>query len=325
MPGVAIYVVWAVATPRRCTRSVPATGFAALDTGYSALMSKRRTALRSTLRLAPGVVNLAGYDTAAKPSAPGGRGSGKSAAVRSLTKKTGPELASLQERLYAEASAGGQRRLLVVLQGMDTSGKGGVIDHVVGQLGPSGTTVSSFKKPTAEEAAHHFLWRIRRRLPAAGQIGVFDRSHYEDVLVVKVHRQVDNAEVTRRYEEINRFEAELTAAGTTVVKCFLHVSYATQRERLLARLDDPAKHWKFREADIDERQLWSDYQAAYADALEHTSTDAAPWYVIPADQKWYRNWAISELLREVLTELDPQFPDVTLDVNALKRRLQPPN
>lgn len=288
-------------------------------------MSKRRTSLRSTLRLPSGVVNLAGYDSASTPDAPGGKAAGKAAATKALTRIIGPHLASLQERLYAQASAGGSQRVLLVLQGMDTSGKGGVIDHVVGQLGPSGTSVTSFKKPTAEEAAHHFLWRIRRHLPAAGGVGVFDRSHYEDVLVVKVHHQIDDAEAARRYEEINRFEAELAAAGTTVVKCFLHISYATQRERLLARLDDPAKHWKFREGDIDERQLWSEYTAAYEAALEHTSTDAAPWYVVPSDHKWYRNWAISELLREILTEMDPQYPNVQLDVKALKLRLRPPH
>ena len=288
-------------------------------------MSKRRDALRTALRLPPGVVNPAGYDPAATPTPADKIKPRKGRARKALAKSTGPALASLQERLYAEAAAGGGRRLLLVLQGMDTSGKGGVIDHVVGQLGPSGTSVATFKKPTSEELAHHFLWRVRRRLPAAGQVGVFDRSHYEDVIVVKVHHLIDDAEVAHRYEEINRFEADLAQAGTTVVKCFLHISYATQRERLLARLDDPAKHWKFRETDIDERQLWSEYQAAYAAALEHTSTDAAPWYVIPSDHKWYRNWAISELLREVLVEMDPQYPDVQLDVRALKKRLAPPH
>lgn len=289
-------------------------------------MSKPRISLRDVLRLRDGAVDLAGYDAAATRGAPTGRGMrGKAAAKAALDRKTGPALASLQERLYAEAGAGGARRVLLVLQGMDTSGKGGVIDHVVGLLGPSATSVSSFKRPTAEEAAHHFLWRIRKRLPLAGQVGVFDRSHYEDVLVVRVHGLIDDAETARRYDDINRFEAELVAGGTTVVKCFLHVSYDEQRNRLLARLADPLKHWKFRAADIDERQLWTEYQAAYAAALEHTSTDAAPWFVIPADHKWYRNWAISELLREVLTELDPQYPEIALDVAALRERLAPPN
>lgn len=282
--------------------------------------------MRDVLRLPAGSLDLAGYDAGATSGAPAGKGlRGKDAVKVAMGRRTGPALASLQERLYAEAGAGGTRRVLLVLQGMDTSGKGGVIDHVVGLLGPSATSVSSFKRPTAEEAAHHFLWRIRKRVPLAGQVGVFDRSHYEDVLVVKVHALIDDAETARRYDDINRFEAELVAGGTTIVKCFLHVSYTEQRNRLLARLADPLKHWKFREADIDERQLWTHYQAAYAAALEHTSTNAAPWYVIPADHKWYRNWAISELLREVLAELDPQYPDVKLDVAALRKRLAPPN
>ena len=288
---------------------------------YGVLMSKKATSMRDALRLPPGRVDLAGYDAAATPGAPGG----KRAASKTMATRTGPELAALQERLYAEANDGGSRRLLLVLQGMDTSGKGGVIDHVVGLLGPSGVAVSSFKQPTAEELAHNFLWRIRKHVPPAGQIAVFDRSQYEDVLVVRVHGDIDDAETARRYREINRFEAQLTANGTTIVKCFLHISFEQQRNRLLARLDDPLKHWKFKENDIDERQLWSDYQLAYAAALENTSTEPAPWYVIPSDRKWYRNWAITELLRETLVQLDPQYPDVNLDVPRLRQRLAPPN
>jgi PPK2 family polyphosphate:nucleotide phosphotransferase len=233
----------------------------------------------------------------------------------------GPALAGLQERLWAE----GRRSVLLLLQGIDTAGKGGVVTHVVGMLGPEGVKITAFKKPTAEEAAHHFLWRIRKALPPRGVVGVFDRSHYEDVLVPRVHKTMPEEQWRRRYGEINAFEADLAAGGTTVVKCFLHVGYAEQRERLLARLDDPTKHWKFREADIDERAFWSDYQDAYAEMLHECSTEQAPWYVVPSDHKWYRNWAISQILREVFDELDPQYPQANLDVERLRERLQPPH
>ena len=282
-------------------------------------MSKKRTPLRDALRFAPDS-DLAGWD----PSATTGAIGGKAASLKDVT-RTGPRLAALQERLYAQGTAGSERRILLVLQGMDTSGKGGVIDHVVGLLGPAGTEIASFKRPTAEEAAHRFLWRIRRRLPSAGQIGVFDRSHYEDVLIVRVHEQIDDAEADRRLRQINAFEAGLVADGTTVIKCFLHIGYDTQRERLLQRLADPDKHWKFREGDIDERAYWTQYQAAYAAALSATSTDAAPWFVIPADHKWFRNWAVSQILLETLTELDPQYPQSELDVPRLRARLAEPN
>jgi len=175
--------------------------------------------LSATLRAAPGNVNLLGYDTAARPLAPDGKGKAEKQLAR-----TGELLADLQERLYANGSSGDPRRLLLVLQGMDTSGKGGVIEHVVGLVGPGGTSIRSFKKPTPEESAHHFLWRVRRSLPAAGHIGVFDRSHYEDVVVTRVHDWIDDETRTTRIDEINAFEAELHAAGTTVVKCFLHIS-----------------------------------------------------------------------------------------------------
>ncbi len=278
-------------------------------------MSRNPAAVREALRVRPGTVNLAGYDSAATPAAPG---------KKDKTEKAGAAvaagLAGLQERLWAE----GSRSVLLVLQGIDTAGKGGVVSHVVGLLGPEGVVCTAFKRPTPEELAHHFLWRIRKRLPQPGIIGVFDRSHYEDVLVPRVHETVPEAEWRRRYTEINDFEADLTARGTTVIKCFLHISYSTQRERLLARLDDPTKLWKFHESDIDERAYWSDYQAAYTGMLQNCSTDAAPWYVIPSDHKWYRNWAVGQILDETLTELDPQYPEPALDIPRLKARLQPP-
>ncbi|MGH9003703.1 MAG: PPK2 family polyphosphate kinase, partial [Acidimicrobiia bacterium] len=229
-------------------------------------------------------------------------------------------LEGLQDRLYAE----GTRAVLLVLQGMDTSGKSGVIKHVGRALNPHGVKVKAFKAPTDEEKAHDFLWRIRRALPALGQVGIFDRSHYEDVLVVRVHGWVPEDEWRRRYDAINRFEAEVAAAGTTIVKCMLHISYDYQRERLLARLEDPEKRWKFNEGDIEERKLWPAYQEAYGDALRSCS-EAAPWYVIPADNRWYRKWAVARLLAETLTEMDPKYPQPDLDVEALEARLAPPS
>ncbi len=270
--------------------------------------------MRAQLALEPGPVVLAGYDTAAGPM-----GSAKKQS------KLARQLPGLQERLWAEATAGGARRVLLVLQGIDTAGKGGVTEHVVGMCGPIGVQYTAFKKPTPEELEHDFLWRIRRKLPGPGVIGVFDRSHYEDVLVPRVHRLIPETELAARYEQINAFEAELAEAGTTVLKCYLHISYDTQRERLLARLDKPDKHWKFNADDVTERRHWSDYIAAFEAMLENCSSPAAPWYVVPSDSKKYRNWAVGELLRETLAELDPQYPQPDLDVDELRQRLQPPN
>ena len=272
--------------------------------------------IRDALRVAPGAVDLSAFDTAATPRAPG-----KKSTTLEETVSMGPELAAQQERLWAEA----RRSVLLILQGIDTAGKGGVVTHVVGMLGPEGVKITAFKQPTAEERAHHFLWRIRKALPPRGVVGVFDRSHYEDVLVPRVHKTMPEGEWRPRYGEINAFEAGLAAAGTTVVKCFLHIGYAEQRERLLARLDDPTKHWKFHEADVDERAFWSDYQDAYAGMLQECSTEQAPWYVVPSDHKWYRNWAVGQILREVFEDLDPQYPDTDLDVPRLRERLRPPH
>ena len=271
------------------------------------------------LRVAEGPVTLLDYDPAGKPLGP----QSKPKALTELT-STGKVLAAQQEMLYANGASGDQRRVLLVLQGTDTSGKDGVVRHVVGQVGPAGVSITSFKRPTAEEAAHHFLWRIRRALPAAGMIGVFNRSHYEDVLVTRVHASIDDEAWAERIADIRAFEERLVASGTVLLKCFLHISYAEQRKRLLARLDDPSKVWKFNPADLDERAYWSDYQAAYAEALAATSTESAPWYVIPSDSKWYRNWAVSQLLRDALLGLDLSFPAADFDVEAARARLQPP-
>jgi PPK2 family polyphosphate:nucleotide phosphotransferase len=233
-------------------------------------------------------------------------------------------LAAQQELLFANADTGG-RRVLLILQGTDTSGKDGVVRHVVGQVGPAGVKISAFKKPSPAEAAHHFLWRVQRALPGPGLIGVFNRSHYEDVLITKVHNWIDEPTWEQRIADINTFEAGLVDSGTTIIKCFLHISYAEQRARLLARLDDPTKYWKFNPADLDERARWSDYQSTYAQVLERTSTEAAPWYVIPSDRKWYRNWAIGKLLAEALLDLKLEYPPADFDIAASKARLQPPH
>lgn len=213
-------------------------------------------------------------------------------------------LHDLQERLYAEA----RRSLLVVLQAMDAGGKDGTIEHVFRGMNPQGVRVASFKAPTPEELAHDFLWRVHKEVPRKGEVGVFNRSHYEDVLVVRVHELVPEDVWRKRYGHIRDFEQGLVDAGTTIVKLLLHISKDEQRERLQARLDDPAKHWKFNRADLDERARWDDHLAAFEEAIAETSTEAAPWYVIPADRKWYRNWAVLRLLLATLAQMDPRFP-----------------
>ena len=226
-------------------------------------------------------------------------------------------LEGCQERLTAE----GRRSLLVVLQGMDTSGKDGTIKHVIGAMNPQGCRVAAFKAPTAQERAHGFLWRIRRQLPGPGVVGVFNRSHYEDVVVVRVHHLVPEAEWRRRYGLINRFERTLAASGTTLVKIFLHISFEEQRRRLMDRLEDPTKRWKFNPDDLKERAFWGDYQAAYSEAIARCSTEAAPWYVVPADHKWYRNWAVGRLLVETFEAMGPDYPKARYDVRAMKAKL----
>ena len=211
----------------------------------------------------------------------------------------------LQERLYAED----RRSVLVVLQAMDAGGKDGTVKHVFTGVNPAGMSVSSFKAPSHKELAHDFLWRVHLRVPERGQIGVFNRSHYEDVLVVRVDGLAPESVWRPRYEAIADFERNLAREGTTIVKFFLHISKEEQAERLQARLDDPEKHWKFNPADLEARDQWDDYQDAYAEAIERTSTDDAPWFVVPADRKWYRNWVVSTVLVETLERLDPRFPD----------------
>jgi PPK2 family polyphosphate:nucleotide phosphotransferase len=267
-------------------------------------------------RLPLGPVDLSATSTDATPGFDGGKAEGK-AALFAL----GEELADLQEMLWAEKTTGSQRRLLLVLQGMDTAGKGGVLRHTVGLIDPQGVKITGFKAPTDEERAHHFLWRIRQALPQPGYVGVFDRSHYEDVLIVRVHGLADPRTVESRYDQINEFEAELAADGVVIIKCMLHVSAEEQRARLLARLDNQDKYWKFNPTDIDERRRWSEYRAAYEIALERTNTEIAPWYVVPSDKKWYRNLVIGELLLDHLRGLGLRWPPPDFDVEKERQRL----
>lgn len=271
----------------------------------------------SALRAPQGRPDLAGTDTDPTPGFAGGKAEGKSALAA-----LGPELSELQERLYAEGRAGGHRRVLLILQGMDTSGKGGTLRHTVGLFDPQGVRISSFKAPTEEELEHDFLWRIRGALPGPGYIGVFDRSHYEDVLIARVRELAPPEEIERRYAAINDFELQLAEGGTTVLKCLLLISPEEQKERLLARLDDPSKHWKYNPGDIDERALWSAYREAYEIAVERTHTEHAPWHVIPADKKWFRNLAVGELLLDALRGLDLAWPTADFDVAAERARLE---
>ncbi|MFD0372530.1 PPK2 family polyphosphate kinase [Streptomyces sp. NPDC127114] len=276
-----------------------------------------RQSLRKLLRLPVGEpVDLSAYDAAGTPGGPADKKAGL-AAVAGFA----PRLADLQERLYAASTAGDRRRLLLVLQGMDTSGKGGTVKHVISHFNPSGCRIRAFKAPTEEESAHPFLWRVARALPEPGEIGIFDRSHYEDVLIARVRELAPRTEIENRYGEIAGFEKSLADGGVTVVKVFLHISYEEQRARLLERLDNPEKHWKFNQGDIEERALWPAYQEAYEIALQRCATDRTPWYLVPADRKWYRNWAISRLLLEHLEELDPAYPKGNFDVAESRARL----
>ncbi|RKS77708.1 PPK2 family polyphosphate:nucleotide phosphotransferase [Motilibacter peucedani] len=273
--------------------------------------------LTDLLRLEPGHgVDLLSTSTGATPGISGGK-----SAARELQADLAPRLADLQERLYAVGRSGGRQRVLVVLQGMDTSGKGGVSRHVLGQVDPQGVTIAGFGAPTEEERAHDFLWRIEAKLPRPGQIGVFDRSHYEDIVAVRVHELLPPAVWEARYDRINEWEAGLVADGVLLVKVFLHISRETSKKRLLARLDDPTKFWKYNPGDVDDRAKWPAFQQAYQDVLERCGTDAAPWYLVPADHKWYRDFAVTSLLVELLEAQHLEWPGADFDVEAEKARL----
>jgi len=272
---------------------------------------------RQVLRAGPGF-SLAEVDPDATPGYGGAKADGQADLAAGLE-----QLGEYQERLYA-ASRGGAATdsVLLVLQAMDSAGKGGVVRHVVGGVDPQGVELAAFKAPTDEERAHDFLWRIEKRVPEPGMIGVFDRSHYEDVLIGRVHGLAAPDEIERRYGAIVDFERRLVDRGIRVVKVMLHISYEEQGERLMERLDRPDKHWKYNPGDVSERTHWGDYQEAYQIAIERTSTDDAPWFVVPANRKWYARLAVQELLLETLELIDPQWPAATFDVAAEKERLR---
>jgi len=246
---------------------------------------------------------------------------GDKAAGEEVMAELQARLGDLQERLFAESKGGGRRSVLLVIQGMDTSGKGGIMRHVVGAVDPQGVHITSFKAPSAEEQRHPFLWRIRKGLPRPGMIGVFDRSHYEDVLIVRVHDLVPRTTWSRRYAQINAFEQGVVDDGVVVVKVMLHISSQEQKARLGERLEREDKYWKFNPGDIDERAHWGDYMLAYDAALTKCSTDAAPWFVVPADRKWYARLAVTNLLLEHLEAMDPKWPAADFDVDLEKERL----
>ncbi|MBI9115288.1 polyphosphate kinase 2 family protein [Sanguibacter suaedae] len=273
------------------------------------------TSPAAALRVRPGF-DLAGLDRRSTPGWTAGKSAGKA-----LLSAHGDRLSELQERLFADGRTGGDRSVLLVLQGMDTAGKGGIVRHVVGLVDPQGVQHHAFGAPTEEERSQHYLWRVRRALPEPGYLGVFDRSHYEDVLIVRVKELVPESEWSQRYDEINAFEEEVAASGTRIVKAALFVSLDEQRERLAKRLERPDKHWKYDPSDIDARLEWPRYQEAYQAVLDRTSTDVAPWHVVPADRKWYARLAISQLLLDTFEDLDLGWPRAEFDVEHEKARL----
>jgi len=271
--------------------------------------------LASQLRVGPGF-RLADIDPSSTPGFHGGKREGEQMLVAGQ-----PELDKLQELLFANKEHD-PRSVLLVLQGMDTAGKGGIVRHVVGTVDVQGVHVHAFKKPTPEELSHDFLWRVERELPTGGMLGVFDRSHYEDVLIGRVRNLADAAEIERRYDAIVDFENRVIASGTVIVKAMLHISSDEQRARLGERLERPDKYWKFNPGDLEERALWPAYQEAYQVALERTSTDAAPWYVVPANRKWYARLAIAELVTDALRSLGQDWPPADFDVAAQREALE---
>jgi PPK2 family polyphosphate:nucleotide phosphotransferase len=260
-------------------------------------------------RVKPGSrVDLSKLDPTAKNGVP----ASKEERMQQLA-QLGARVDALQDLLYAQ----GLHKVLVVLQGMDTAGKDGTIRHVFGEVDPLGVRAVSFRAPVGEELEHDFLWRVHRQVPRRGEIAIFNRSHYEDVLVTRVHEWIDLDECRRRYEHINAFERVLADSGTTILKFFLHISKEEQRQRLQARLDDPAKRWKFNPRDLDERKLWDRYMDAYQDALTATSTERAPWYVVPSDSKSTRNLIVSSILVRSLEALKMTFPQPALDLSKI--------
>ncbi|GAA3381932.1 PPK2 family polyphosphate kinase [Cryptosporangium minutisporangium] len=280
--------------------------------------------LRELLMVGPGGLRLAEVDPRSTPGLPEQRVVGDDPKQWSKTQVTAisEELNAYQERLYASAKEGAtNRRVLLVLQSMDCGGKDGAVRNVTQRMSPAGMKAVSFGPPDQEERRHDFLWRVRRALPPVGHVGIFNRSHYEDVLIARVHDLVGEDVWSQRYDLINDFEAEQAAEGLTLVKVMLHISKDEQKKRLLARLDDQSKHWKYDPGDLDDRARWDDYQRAYEDAINRCNTAAAPWYVVPADRKWYRNWAVATLLRDAFAAINPQYPEPKFDVTAERAKL----
>jgi PPK2 family polyphosphate:nucleotide phosphotransferase len=278
------------------------------------------------LRVGP-EVNLAGIDPAATPGLPENKlvRRDPKAWARTELAGVGVELATQQEMLYATVKAGrgkDKRRVLLVLQAMDCGGKDGTVKKVAGTMNPQGLHIVAFGPPSAEERRHDFLWRIRRALPVPGQVGVFNRSHYEDVLVARVRELVGTEVWLSRYPAINDFEKELIDQGIKLVKVMLHISFEEQRRRLLARLGDPTKQWKYDPEDVDNRAFWPEYQDAYQDVLARCSPGHAPWYVVPADRKWYRDWAVAHLMLDAFRSLDLHYPPGNVDPDDERRRLR---
>ena len=267
----------------------------------------RSPSLRQLLRVKPGLkIRLADID----PNETHGREKQRSAAE---LQKGLDRLTNLQDRLWAEQ----KHPVLIVLQGIDAAGKDGSVKHVMSAFNPMGCSVTSFKVPTAIELAHDYLWRTHQRAPGKGEIAIFNRSHYEDVLVVRVHDIVPKNVWSKRYEQINAFEALLASSGTTIIKFFLLIDKEEQKARLQSRIDDPTKNWKFKLGDLAERKLWNEYMAAYEDALSRCSTAAAPWYVIPANRNWFRNLAIADIVADTLDDLKMQYPPATDDLSKV--------
>ncbi|SDH40296.1 polyphosphate:nucleotide phosphotransferase, PPK2 family [Arthrobacter subterraneus] len=261
-------------------------------------------------------VDLRQIDPSSTPGFEGGKEAGKARLA------AGKEvLSELQEKLFAESRFGSDISVLLILQAMDTAGKGGIVRHVVGAVDPQGVQHHAFKAPTEEEKRHDFLWRVRRELPGPGMIGVFDRSHYEDVLIHRVRKLTEPEVIEERYGAIREFEAGLAGAGTRVVKVMLHLSKEEQKNRLTERLERKDKHWKYNPGDLAERALWDEYQQAYQIAIERTSTPDAPWFVVPADRKWYARIAVQQLLTDALAAMQLSWPKADFDVEAEKERL----
>ena len=259
-----------------------------------------------------GKISLKDYDPNDASLIDGNKTDGKEALL-----KLNKDIEFLQEKMYAE----GKHRLLVILQAMDTGGKDGTIRAVFEGVNPQGVRVAAFKTPSPLELAHDYLWRVHAQAPGKGEIVIFNRSHYEDVLVVRVHNLVPEEVWSRRYRHINEFERLLVDEGTTILKFFLNVDLKEQAERFLARVEDPTKQWKFNPGDLDERERWSDYMKAYEDMLNKTSTEWAPWYVIPGNKKWYRNWLIASILRKALEDMKMEYPAPAPDMETYHKRL----